>query len=83
MSDLIFSEILAGDHPSDLIGLYGFRVRIERYDWLVRNVVHMKRSDWLVRKLVRMERSDWLVRKVVSMEQSDWLVRILSPYITI
>ena len=112
-SDLIFSELLAGDRLSDLeqsdwfarllspygtiwlactafesvwndlIGLYGFWVRMERSDWLVRLVVRMEQSGWLVRLVVRMERSNWLVRLVVRMERSDRLVRLRSLYGTI
>ena len=46
---------------SNLIGLYGFVVRLERSDWFVRLVVRMERSNWIVRMVLRMERSDWLV----------------------
>ena len=70
-SVLIFSEILAGDRPSNLEQsdwLYGFLVRMERSDWLVWSLLIMERSDWLVRNVVRKEPSDWLVQNIVRKE---------------
>ena len=69
---------------NDLIGLYGFWVRIERSDWFVQ-ILSPYRTIWLACTDFESVKNDLicLYGFWVRMEQSDWLVRLLSPYGTI
>ena len=71
-SDLIFSEILAGDRPSDLIGLYGVWVRIERSDWLVR-ILTLYRTIWLACTESSLYGTIWLACTKSSPYGTIWL----------
>ena len=69
---------------SDLIGLYGFVVRMERSDWLVR-LLSPYGTIWLACTAFESVWNDMIgvYGFWVRMERSDWHVRILSLYGTI